>query len=77
VEPFIGQIQTFAFGFAPQGWLPCDGRLLEIQQYTALYELLGTLYGGNGQTTFGIPKIPPIAPQGPSYFICIQGAFPQ
>ena len=77
MEPYIGQIQTFAFSFTPQGWLPCDGRLLDIQQNPALYQLLGTLYGGNGQTTFGIPKIPPITPQGPSYFICIQGAFPQ
>jgi microcystin-dependent protein len=77
VEPILGQIQTFAFNFAPVDWCPCDGRLLEIQQFTALYQLLGTRYGGDGQNTFGIPKIPPIAPQGPGYYICILGEFPQ
>ena len=77
MEPYIGQIQTFAFSFTPDGWLPCDGRLLDIQQNEALYQLLGTLYGGDGRTTFGIPKIPPIAPQGPGYFICLQGTYPQ
>jgi len=77
VEPFLGQIQAFAFSFAPQGWLPCNGQLLPIQQNTALYQLLGTLYGGDGQNTFALPKLAPIAPQGPSYFIAMEGVFPQ
>jgi len=77
VQPFLGQIQAFAFSFAPQGWLPCNGQLLPIQQNTALYQLIGTLYGGDGQNTFALPKLAPIASQGPSYFIAIEGLFPQ
>ena len=77
MQPFLGQIQAFAFSFAPQGWLPCNGQLLPIQQNTALYQLLGTLYGGDGQNTFALPKLAPIAPQGPSYFIAMEGVFPQ
>jgi microcystin-dependent protein len=77
VQPFVGQIQAFPFSFAPQGWQPCNGQLLPIQQNTALYQLLGTTYGGDGQNTFALPKLAPIAPQGPSYFIAIEGVFPQ
>lgn len=52
---FIGQIKTFSFGFVPRNWLPCDGRTLPIAQNQALFSLLGTTYGGNGQTTFALP----------------------
>ncbi|MRT17746.1 phage tail protein [Vitellibacter sp. q18] len=57
MEPFIGQIQAFGFNFAPQGWAKCEGQLLPISQNTALFSLLGTMYGGNGQTTFGLPDL--------------------
>jgi microcystin-dependent protein len=57
MEPFIGQIQLFGFGWAPRGWALCDGRLLSISSNTALFSLLGTTYGGNGQTTFGLPDL--------------------
>lgn len=56
-DPYLGEIQTFAFGFNPVNWLPCDGRLLSIQQYAPLYSLLGTYYGGNGTTNFGLPNL--------------------
>jgi len=56
-EPFIGEIRFVGFNFAPTGWLPCDGRLLPIVQYQALFSLLGTYYGGDGRTTFGIPDM--------------------
>lgn len=56
-EPFIGQIQTFGFNFAPRGWAFCDGQLLSIAQNTALFALLGTTYGGDGRTTFGLPDL--------------------
>src|SRR5689334_7486790 len=56
-EPFVGQIISVGFNFAPLGWFPCDGRLLDISQYEALYALLGTTYGGNGQTNFGLPNL--------------------
>ena len=77
MDAFIGQIQAFAFPFTPQGWLPCNGQLLQIGQYTPLYQLLGTVYGGDGRTTFGLPNLPPVGPKGPTYFICFQGDFPQ
>jgi microcystin-dependent protein len=56
-EPFLGQIQTFAFNFAPRGWTLCNGQVLAISQNTALFSLLGTTYGGNGQTTFQLPDL--------------------
>jgi len=56
-EPFIGEIQLFGFNFAPRGWALCNGATLPIQQYTALFSLLGTQYGGNGQTTFQLPNL--------------------
>ena len=77
MQPYLGQIQTFAFSFAPPGWAPCDGRLLWLAENTALYALIGTTYGGDGRTNFALPKLAPIAPQGPSYFIAIAGVFPK
>jgi microcystin-dependent protein len=56
-EPFIGQIQIFGFNFAPRGWAFCDGQLLPIAQYSALFSLLGTTYGGDGRTTFALPDM--------------------
>ena len=55
--PFIGQIALFPFTFAPIGWARCDGQLLPIQQNTTLFALLGTFYGGNGTTNFGLPNL--------------------
>lgn len=57
MEPFIGQIQAFGFNFAPRGWALCDGQLLDISQNTALFSLLGTVYGGDGRTTFALPDL--------------------
>ena len=56
-EPFVGQIACFGFNFAPVGWLPADGRLLPISQYTPLFALLGTTYGGDGRNTFALPNL--------------------
>jgi microcystin-dependent protein len=56
-EPFVGEIQAFAFGFAPVNWLPCDGRLVPVGSFTALFSLIGTAYGGNGITTFALPNL--------------------
>lgn len=56
-EPFVGEIRMVGFDFAPQGWALCDGQLLPIAQHTALFSLLGTKYGGDGQTTFGLPDL--------------------
>ena len=57
MEPFIGQIQIFGFNYAPRGWAQCNGQLISIAQNTALFSLLGTMYGGNGQTTFALPDL--------------------
>lgn len=57
MEAYIGQIIAVGFNFAPQGWLPCDGRLLPIQDYDALYALIGTTYGGDGASNFGLPDL--------------------
>jgi microcystin-dependent protein len=57
VDPFLGEIRLVPFGFAPQGWAPCDGRLLPINQNQALFALLGTYYGGDGRTTFALPDL--------------------
>src|SRR5271165_6977056 len=56
-EPFLGEIEAFSFGFAPQGWALCAGQLLPINQNTALFSLLGTTYGGNGTTAFALPYL--------------------
>ena len=56
-QPFIGDIQAFPFGYAPQGWLPCNGQMLQVNQNQALYAVLGVTYGGNGQTTFALPDL--------------------
>lgn len=56
-QPFIGQIQPFAFNFAPVDWALCNGAILSITQNTALFSLLGAQFGGNGQTTFGLPNL--------------------
>jgi microcystin-dependent protein len=75
--PFIGQIELFAFPFAPKGWLACNGQLLAIQQFTALFQLIGTTYGGDGKTTFAVPNLPPVIPNGPGYYISLFGPLPQ
>ncbi|POF29614.1 phage tail protein [Roseibium marinum] len=56
-EPFVGEIRMFAGNFAPRGWAFCDGQLLAISQNDALFSLLGTIYGGDGRTTFGLPDL--------------------
>lgn len=57
MTPFIGQIQAFGFNFAPRGWTFCNGQLLQISSNTALFSLLGTIYGGDGRTTMGLPEL--------------------
>ena len=68
-EPFVGEIRMFAGNFAPRGWAFCDGQLLAVSQNDALLSLLGTIYGGDGRTTFGLPdlrgRIPIHAGSGP------------
>jgi microcystin-dependent protein len=68
-EPFLAEIRIFPYNFAPRGWALCQGQLQAISQNTALFSLLGTTYGGNGITTFGLPdlrgRVPVHVGQGP------------
>lgn len=57
IEPYLGEIMLFAGSFAPRGWAMCNGQLLPIVQNQALFAILGTTYGGNGQTTFALPDL--------------------
>ncbi len=61
-QPYVGQIISVGFNFAPVGWQLCDGTLLAISQYDVLYNLIGTTYGGNGTTTFAVPDLRGRAP---------------
>jgi microcystin-dependent protein len=56
-EPFLAEIRIMSFGFAPKGWALCNGQFLPINQNQALFSLLGTMYGGNGITTFALPNL--------------------
>jgi microcystin-dependent protein len=56
-DPFVGQITFYPYNFAPKGWMSCEGQLLPITQFSALFSLLGTSFGGNGTTNFGLPDL--------------------
>ncbi|HXM47816.1 MAG TPA: tail fiber protein [Pyrinomonadaceae bacterium] len=56
-QPFLSEIKIMSFNYAPKGWAQCNGQLLPINQNQALFSLLGTTYGGNGQTTFALPNL--------------------
>ena len=56
-EPFLAEIRMFSFDYAPRGWALCNGQILPINQNQALFSLLGTTFGGNGQTTFALPDL--------------------
>lgn len=77
-DPFVGEIRMFAGNFAPRSWAYCDGQLLAVSSNDALFSLLGTIYGGDGRTTFGLPdlrgRIPIHAGSGPGLTPRNQGA---
>jgi len=56
-QPYVGEVRIFAGNFAPAGWMLCEGQLLPISEYETLYNLIGTTYGGDGQSTFGLPDL--------------------
>jgi microcystin-dependent protein len=64
-DPFVAEIRIFPFNFAPRGWAWCDGQLLPLSQNTALFSLLGTVYGGNGKSNFALPDLQGRAPMHP------------
>jgi microcystin-dependent protein len=74
-EPLLGTIFLFAGNFAPVGYALCEGQLLPISQNTALFSIVGTTYGGDGRTTFALPKLTgPI--DGTHYIIAVNGIYP-
>jgi microcystin-dependent protein len=73
----LGQIMIFAGNFAPRGWAFCDGSLVWINQNTALFSILGTTYGGDGERNFALPDLRSHAPvSGSNYIIAVQGFYP-
>jgi microcystin-dependent protein len=64
-DPFVAEIRIFPFNFAPRGWAWCDGQLMPLSQNTALFSLLGTTYGGNGQSNFALPDLQGRVPMHP------------
>lgn len=63
-EAFMGEVRLFGFNYPPQNWMICAGQLLPIRQYTALFSILGTNFGGDGRTTFGLPNFQAMVPVG-------------
>jgi microcystin-dependent protein len=81
MESYLGTILLFAGNFAPRGWAFCDGQMLPIAQNTALFSILGTTYGGDGRTTFALPKLRHpknlTGAKAPAkYIICLEGIYP-
>jgi microcystin-dependent protein len=79
-QPFVGEIRDFGFNFAPAGWMTCSGQLLAISDYSTLFQLIGTTYGGDGQNTFGLPDLrgrvgihQGTAPSGSNYVLAQNG----
>lgn len=64
MDPFLGEVRMMGFGFAPRGWASCNGQTIGITQNTALYAILGTIFGGDGRTTFGLPNLQGATPMG-------------
>lgn len=75
--PYVGEVRLFAGNFSPNGWMDCDGQLLPISEYETLFQLIGTTYGGDGQTTFALPDLRGRAPvhqgAGPGLFNVVLG----
>ena len=78
MDYYLGQIQLFPYTFTPKGWATCEGQLLPISQNTALFSLVGTNFGGDGQTTFGLPDLRGKVPGSDlRYCIAIVGIYPE
>lgn len=77
MEDYLGNIQLFPYDFVPLGYMACNGASLSISQYSALYSLIGTTYGGDGSSNFNIPNMKGEEPiPGLTYCICVSGIWP-
>jgi microcystin-dependent protein len=78
MDGYYAEIRLFAGTYAPQNWAFCEGQILQIASNEALFSLIGTLYGGDGRSTFGLPNLKGKEPQeGMHYIICTLGTWPQ
>ena len=75
MPPFVGQLSLFPFTFAPQGWIFCDGRLLSIAENDVLFTRLRNIFGGDGESSFGVPDLRAIAPKNCQYCISLFGNY--
>ena len=78
MEPLLGEIDLFAFNYAPSQWMVCAGQTLNISQYSALFSLLGTRFGGNGTSTFCLPNLSSASlfSTNMKYYIALEGIYP-
>ncbi|MEU7143311.1 tail fiber protein [Nocardia sp. NPDC046473] len=78
MDPILGQIALLAFGWTPQGWASCEGQILQIGDYQALFSLIGTTYGGDGKSTFALPNLKAQAEAfgGAQFVIAVEGIYP-
>jgi len=76
MDTFVGSVLLVPYTYIPDGWLPCVGTLLPIQDYETLFNLIGTTFGGNGQDTFALPNLQNICPTGMMYIIACWGIYP-
>jgi microcystin-dependent protein len=77
MDYYLGSIELFPYNFAPMGWILCNGTILQVRQYSALFSLISNKFGGDGQSTFAVPNllndshVPNM-----NYYICISGIYP-
>ncbi len=77
MDYFLGDIVLYPYTFAPLDWMYCNGQILQIQQNTALFSLIGNTYGGDGKTTFALPNLQGSEPvPGTHFCICVSGIYP-
>jgi microcystin-dependent protein len=77
MDDYLGTITLFPYSFTPMYWLKCSGQILQISQYSALYNLIKATYGGDGVTTFAVPNMLGLEPEpGMNYYICTIGEYP-
>jgi len=64
INPYVGEVTCFGFDWAPERWITCEGQLLSVQKFNQLFSVVGTAFGGDGKTTFALPKFPTMTTEG-------------
>lgn len=76
MDPMVGEVALYAFNFCPRGWAEAQGQLIPVNKNDALFSLFGTTYGGDGKTTFALPKFPKAKEGAPIYCVALYGRYP-